>query len=53
MPQLIAQAVGSGTSLYEAVVIRPTLEEIYRAYLAGGRRREEFFHGETGTGPQA
>ncbi|WP_322168991.1 ABC transporter ATP-binding protein [Acutalibacter caecimuris] len=53
MPRLIAQAVAAGGSLYEARVIRPSLEEIYAAYLAGGRRREAF-HGTTGetrTGP--
>ena len=40
MPAIIAQAVGQGKSLYEAKLIRPTLDEIYRACLAGGRRRE-------------
>lgn len=45
MPRLIAQAAGGG--LYEAKLLRPGLEEIYAAYLAGGRRREAF-HGETG-----
>lgn len=40
MPGLISQAVGQGTSLFEAKVLRPTLEEVYRAYLMGGRRRE-------------
>ena len=39
MPKLIAQAVGEGKKLYEARVIRPTLEEIYEAYLAGGKRK--------------
>ncbi len=40
MPAIIAQAVGQGKSLYEAKLVRPTLDEIYRACLAGGRRRE-------------
>lgn len=47
MPGLIAKVVEQGRSLYEARVIRPGLEEIYDAYLAGGRRREAVFHGET------
>ena len=47
MPGLIAKVVEQGRSLYEARVIRPGLEEIYDAYLAGGRRREAMFHGET------
>lgn len=41
MPKLIAGVVDQGLQLYEAKVMRPELEEIYRAYLAGGRRREE------------
>lgn len=40
MPELIGSAVGQGASLFEARVLRPTLEEVYRAYLEGGRRRE-------------
>lgn len=55
MPRLIARMVEQGRGLYEARVIRPTLEEIYDAYLAGGRRREAVLHGETartdGPGP--
>ena len=47
MPGLIAQVVGAGKSLYEARLIRPSLEEIYQAYLEGGRRREVLIHGET------
>lgn len=47
MPAIIARAVGQGLDLYEARVIRPGLEEIYQAYLAGGRRREVVFHGQT------
>ena len=39
MPQLIAQAVQGGGSLFEARVIRPTLAEIYEAY-ADGRPRK-------------
>lgn len=46
MPAIVAQLVGQGKSLYEAKVIRPTLEEIYQAYLAGGRRREELAYGQ-------
>lgn len=49
MPQLISQAVSGGGSLYEARVIRPTLEEIYAAYLNGSRGREVLLHGETKT----
>jgi len=47
MPKLIAQVVGQGGSLYEAQVLRPSLEEIYQAHLEGGRRREAVIHGET------
>lgn len=43
MPGLIAGAVEQGASVYEARVIRPTLEEIYRACLEGGRRRGDSF----------
>lgn len=39
MPKIIAQAVGEGLSLYEARLIRPTLKEIYAAWLEGGRRK--------------
>lgn len=46
MPAIIAQAVGEGRSLYEAKLIRPTLEEVYQAYLEGGRRREAPAYGE-------
>lgn len=53
MPRLIAQAVAEGLSLFEARVQRPTLEEIYQAYLSGGRRREEIVHGETNGGEPA
>lgn len=48
MPGIIARTVGQGLDLFEARVIRPGLEEIYHAYLAGGRRREAAFHEETG-----
>lgn len=47
MPGLIAQVVAGGGSLYEARVLRPSLEEIYEAFLSGGRRREAVVHGET------
>lgn len=50
MPKLIAQVVGQGSSLYEAQVLRPSLEEIYQAHLEGGRRREAVIHGETRVG---
>ena len=43
MPKLIAGVVDQGLQLYEAKVIRPELGEVYRAYLAGGRRREESY----------
>ncbi len=43
MPKLISGVVEQGLQLYEAKVMRPELEEIYRAYLAGGRRREESY----------
>lgn len=46
LPAIIAQAVGEGRSLYEAKLIRPALEEIYQAYLEGGRRREAPVYGE-------
>lgn len=39
MPKIIAQAVGEGLSLYEARLIRPTLKEIYTAWLEGRRRK--------------
>lgn len=55
MPAIIAQAVGQGKSLYEAKLIRPSLDEIYRACLAGGRRREAAYEqpirAEAGGGP--
>lgn len=53
MPQLIAQVVEQGARLYEARVVRPELEEIYAACLAGGRRRERIFLEETGEGEKA
>lgn len=40
MPGLIAQAVEAGVPLYEARLRRPTLGEIYAAWLAGGKRKE-------------
>lgn len=43
MPAIIARAVENGKNLYEARLIRPDLDEIYRAYLAGGRRREAVY----------
>ena len=46
MPSIISQLVGQGRSLYEAKLIHPTLDEIYAAYLAGGRRREELAYGK-------
>lgn len=39
MPKIIAQAVEAGIPLYEARLLRPTLQEIYAAWLAGGRRK--------------
>lgn len=39
MPKIIAQAVGEGVELYEARLIHPTLEEIFTAWLEGGRRK--------------
>lgn len=39
LPKIIAQAVSNGTKLYEARLIKPTLEEVYEAYLAGGIQR--------------
>lgn len=50
MPRLIMQVVANGGSLYEAKLLRPSLMEIYRAYLAGGRRRDGAIHGETRDG---
>jgi len=52
MPAIIAQAVEQGKGLYEAKLIRPTLDEIYRAYLAGGRRREEAYGQQIGQEPE-
>ena len=45
MPELISQTVAQGVGLFEAKLVRPTLEEVYRAYLEGGRRRGEAIHG--------
>lgn len=39
LPKLIAQLIEEGKSIYEARVIRPGLEEIYNAFLAGGVHR--------------
>lgn len=39
MPKIIAQAVREGVPLYEARLLEPTLEEIYNAYLDGGRKK--------------
>lgn len=39
MPKIIAQAVVEGLNLYEARLLRPTLKEIYTAWLEGGRRK--------------
>lgn len=46
MPELISQAVAQGTGLFEAKLARPTLEEVYRAYLEGGRRRGAEIRGD-------
>lgn len=45
MPRFIMQAVGLGSSVYEARVLRPGLPEIYDACLKGGRRREAVING--------
>lgn len=53
MPALIAQLVGQGRGLYEAKMVSPTLEEVYRGYVAGGRRREALADGQQdGQGPE-
>ena len=39
MPKIIAKAVGEGLELYEARLIRPTLQEIYTAWMEGGKRK--------------
>lgn len=39
MPDIIFSAVGNGNSVFEARVEKPSLEEIYQAWLAGGKRR--------------
>lgn len=39
MPRIISQAVENGIKLLEARVEEPTLEEIYTAFLEGGRQR--------------
>ena len=48
MPQLIAQAVQGGGSLFEARVIRPTLAEIYEAYADGRPRKAGEQHEQDG-----
>lgn len=48
MPQLIAQAVQGGGSLFEARVIRPTLAEIYEAYADGRPRKAGEQHAQHG-----
>ena len=40
LPKIISRAVADGTKLYEARLIKPHLEEIYTAYLAGQRAGE-------------
>ncbi len=52
MPAIIAQAVGQGKRLWEAKLIRPALDEIYRAYLAGGKRREAAYGQQTRQKPE-
>ena len=52
MPAIISGAVGQGKSLYEAKLLRPPLDEIYRAYLAGGRRREGAYEQPAGPEPK-
>lgn len=39
LPRLVSQVVGEGKRLYEVRLIKPSLEEIYAAYLNGGARR--------------
>ncbi len=39
LPEIIAKAVADGIRLYEARLIQPTLEEVYTAFLGGGRQR--------------
>ncbi len=39
LPKLISQAVNSGKRLYEAKLIKPSLEEIYTAYATGRVQR--------------
>ena len=45
MPKIISRAVGAGARLYEARLDRPTLKEIYAAWLEGGRRKVKESHG--------
>lgn len=47
MPEIISRMVGEGFSLLEARILSPTLEEIYTAYVTGGRR-EVLRENETG-----
>ncbi len=39
LSKIISQTVADGKKLYEAHLERPTLEEIYAAFLAGGKQR--------------
>ena len=47
MTEIISRMVGEGFSLLEARILSPTLEEIYTAYVTGGRR-EVLRENETG-----
>lgn len=44
MPKIIAHAVEEGYALYEARLVRPSLKEIYTAWMEGGRRKVGEFY---------
>ena len=52
MPKLIAQGVEQGLRLYEARLLKPTLKEIYAAWLEGGRRKVTELHGTADDSPE-
>lgn len=52
IPALVAQAVHSGSDVYEVKLIRPTMEEIYESYISGGIRKAGDFDEQGDTEPQ-
>ena len=49
MPRLVSEAVSSGKRVYEAKLLKPTLEEIYKAYMDGGMKNGGETFGEERT----